>query len=233
MTIQHLECGLIELKSLQSDDGLMRFSGYGSVFDNIDSYGDVILKGAFKETLREAKRSNQFPAMLSQHGGWGMTSDDMTPIGVWESLEEDDHGLKVEGVLADTQRGLEMHKLMKMSPRPAISGLSIGYYAKDFIQGTKPDEPRRTLKKVELVEVSPVTFPANSKARVQSVKSGLTIRDLERALRDVGLTQAEAKALMSGGYKAMPQRDVDDLAEQDVIKALIEQVERNIKALTA
>lgn len=219
MQIQHLECGLIEVKSIDSDDGLMRFSGYGSVFGNIDSYGDVIQKGAFKDTLKEAKKTDTYPAMLSQHGGWGMTAEDMTPIGVWESLEEDEIGLKLEGILADTQRGIEMYKLMKMKPRPAINGLSIGYYAKEFIQGTKPDEPRRTLKKVELVEVSPVTFPANAKARVQSVKSGgLSIRDLERALRDVGLTQAEAKALMAGGYKAMPQRDVDGA---DEIAALI------------
>lgn len=228
MTIQHLICNLIEVKSIDSADGLMRFSGYGSVFGNVDSYGDVILKGAFKESLKQAKVSGVWPAMLSQHGGWGLTSEDMTPIGVYDGLEEDDIGLKLDGILAETQRGKEMYTLMKMQPRPAITGLSIGYIAKEFVVGTKPDEPRRSLKRVELIEVSPVTFPANVKARVQSVKSGLTIRNLEQALRDVGLTQAEAKSLMAGGYKAMNQRDVEELAGLDL---LINQIKRNTEIL--
>lgn len=230
MTIQHLGCNLIEVKALDSGDGLMRFSGYGAVFGNLDSYGDVLVKGAFKDSLKEAKSSGIYPAMLSQHGGWGMTADDMTPIGLWESLEEDEIGLKLDGIFAETQRGKEMYTLMKMTPRPAITGLSIGYIPKEYVMGTKPSEPRRTLKKVDLMEISPVTFPANGKARVASVKSGLTVRDLERALRDVGLSQAEAKALMAGGYKSLPQRDVEEVKGLDEIMA---QLKRNTEILKA
>ena len=230
MTIQHLGCNLIEVKALDSGDGLMRFSGYGAVFGNLDSYGDVLVKGAFKDSLKEAKNSGIYPAMLSQHGGWGMTADDMTPIGLWENLEEDDIGLKLDGIFAETQRGKEMYTLMKMTPRPAITGLSIGYIPKEYVMGTKPSEPRRTLKKVDLMEISPVTFPANGKARVASVKSGLTVRDLERALRDVGLSQAEAKALMAGGYKSLPQRDVEEVKGLDEIMA---QLKRNTEILKA
>jgi len=228
MTIQHLVCNLIEVKALDDSDGQMRFSGYGAVFGNVDSYGDVIKKGAFKDTLRDAKSSGIYPAMLSQHGGWGLTADDMTPIGLWDSLEEDDTGLKLEGIFAETQRGKEMYTLMKMTPRPAISGLSIGYIAKEYSIGTKPDEPRRTLKKVDLMEISPVTFPANGKARVQSVKNALSIRDLEGALRDVGLSQAEAKALLAGGYKALNQRDVESVQGLDDI---VSQIKRNTAML--
>lgn len=228
MTIQHLGCNLIEVKAIDSGDGLMRFSGYGAVFGNVDSYGDVIKKGAFKASLSDAKKSGIYPAMLSQHGGWGMTADDMTPIGLWENLEEDDIGLKLDGIFAETQRGKEMYTLMKMTPRPAITGLSIGYIPKEWEVGTKPNEPRRTLKKVDLMEISPVTFPANGKARVSSVKSGLTVRDLERALRDVGLSQAEAKALMAGGYKSLPQRDVEEVSGLDEIMA---QIKRNTQLL--
>lgn len=228
MTIQHIVCNLMEVKAIDSDDGLMRFSGYGAVFGNVDSYGDVIVKGAFKKTLAEAKGSGNWPSMLSQHGAWGMTSEDLTPIGIYEMLEEDDIGLKLEGIFADTQRGIEMHKLMKMKPRPAINGLSIGYIAKKFTVGTKPKEPRRKIEEIELIEVSPVTFPANGKARVQSVKSALTVRDLESALRDVGLSQAEAKALMAGGYKALNQRDVEEMQGLD---AAIAQIKRNTEIL--
>lgn len=226
---QHFDCNLIEVK-LAAGDGVaideMIFSGYGAVFGNVDSYGDVIQKGSFKDTLREAKKSNNWPAMLMQHGGWGMGADDMTPVGIWTSMEEDDIGLKVEGKLADTARGREAYGLLKMSPRPAITGMSIGYMAKEFILGTKPEEPRRTLKRVDLMEVSLVTFPANGKARVQSVKSGPTIRIAEQALRDVGFSQNEAKAILASGFKAMPQRDVEEDGE------LAEMIRRNTAILT-
>lgn len=210
---QHLSCGLIKVKLAAgdgTDTGEMVFSGYGAVFGNVDSYGDVIQKGAFRDTLREAKRTGIWPAMLMQHGGWAMGADDMTPVGIWTSMEEDDIGLKVEGKLADTARGREVYGLLKMTPRPAIDGMSIGYMAKEFSLGTKPEEPRRTLKKVDLMEVSLVTFPANGKARVQSVKSELTIRIAEQALRDAGFSRSEAKGILAHGFKALPPRDAED-----------------------
>ncbi|HQS59738.1 MAG: peptidase U35 [Gallionellales bacterium 35-53-114] len=212
---QHFNCNLIEVKFASSDEtaaGEMIFSGYGAVFGNVDSYGDVIQKGAFKETLREAKKSGQWPVMLLQHGGWGM-ADEMMPPGIWLDMEEDDIGLKVQGKLADTDRGIEAYKLMKMTPRPAISGMSIGYIAKKFTVGTKPGEPRRLLEKIELMEVSLVTFPANGKARIQSVKSDLTIRIAEQALRDAGFSRTEAKSILANGFKAVPPRDAEDYGE--------------------
>lgn len=229
---QHFNCNLIEVKLASGDGsdtatGEMVFSGYGAVFGNVDSYGDVIQKGAFKDTLRDAKKSGHWPAMLMQHGGWGLGADDLSPVGIWTGMEEDDTGLKVEGKLADTLRGTEAYKLMKMTPRPAITGLSIGYYAKEFILGTKPDEPRRLLKKVELMEVSLVTFPANGKARVQSVKSDPNIRIAEQALRDAGFSRTEAKAILAEGFKAVPLRDAEDYGE------LAEMIRRNSAILNA
>jgi phage head maturation protease len=75
--------------------------------------------------------------------------------------------------------------MLKMKPRPALNGLSIGYRAKDF-EIHKSGPVKRTLKAVDLVEVSLVTFPANSKATVLSVKAysepkpEYTMRDLAR-----------------------------------------------------
>lgn len=199
----------------------MSFTGYGAVFGNVDSYGDVIQPGAFADTLSTAKKSGQWPAMLLQHGGFGLGAEDMTPIGVWTELSEDGHGLKVSGQLADTQRGRDAYALMKMSPRAAITGLSIGYIPKEFEQGTKPGEPRRKLKRVDLIEVSLVTFPANPKARVSSVKSAADIRILEQALRDAGLSRSEAKAVLAEGFKALePLRDAEGEALAAITNAL-------------
>lgn len=212
----HLNFNLIEVKFSSgdgADTGEMIFEGYGAVFGNVDSYGDVIQKGAFKESLREAKKSGNWPVMLLQHGGWGM-ADEMMPPGIWLDMEEDDIGLKVKGKLASTPRGIEAYTLMKMTPRPAITGMSIGYIAKKFTIGTKPEEPRRLLEKIELVEVSLVTFPANGKARVEAVKNGVpNIRIAEQALRDAGFSQKEAKAILAQGFKAIPQRDAEDYGE--------------------
>ena len=220
--MEHLECGLLELK-FAGDEGAadMAFTGYGAVFGNVDSYGDVIEPGAFAKHLSEiAEGKSEWPAMLLQHGGYGMSADDMMPIGVWTKLSEDGKGLLVEGKLADTPRGREVYTLLKMQPRAAISGLSIGYYAKEYEPRSKPEDPRRRIKRIELVEISPVTFPANGKARVQSVKSGLTIRDAEKSLRDAGFSRNEAKAILARGFKSVDELREAEAGTEDMAAAL-------------
>jgi HK97 family phage prohead protease len=203
--MDRLDCGLIEVKFDATNAADMTFSGYGAVFGNTDSYGDVIKKGAFAETIKEAKSSGIWPAMLEQHGGWGISAGDMTPIGIWTGMAEDDTGLALEGKFAPTPRGQEMHALMKMSPRPAITGLSIGYIPEKWTNGDGKTAPRRTLEQIKLMEISPVTFPANGKARVQNVKSqDFTERDFEQILtRDAGFSRSEARIIINQGYKTL------------------------------
>ncbi len=191
------------------------FSGYGAVFGNVDAYGDVIVPGAFKQTLRDWNRAKKLPPMLVQHGGWMMRDMDALPIGVWTDMAEDDKGLAVKGriINLDTERGRTIYGAMREG---ALDGMSIGYRAKKFTLGTKPDEPRRKLEMVDLMEVSVVTFPANGLARVDAVKAQIrTIREFEDFLRDAGgFSHAAAKAIASRGFKAADPRDEDgaDLA---------------------
>lgn len=202
----------LEVK-FDSGSEAMSFSGYGARFGNVDSYGDVIAPGAFEKTLKDARSSGNWPAMLLQHGSF-LGGDDNMPVGVWTEMREDSKGLYVEGQLAPTARGKDAYTLLKMSPRPAINGMSIGYRPVEWSMRAKPEDPRRTLKAVELLEVSLVTFPANGKARVESVKSAdeiKTIREFEDFLRDVGgFSHAAAKAIAAGGFKAADPRDEDD-----------------------
>lgn len=202
------------------DEKTGTFEGYGAVFGNIDSYGDVIVKGAFKGSLKDWKKAKSLPPMLVQHGGWMMTDMDALPIGKWEEMEEDDTGLRVKGRLInlDTERGKQIYGAMREG---VLDGMSIGYRAKEFTYGTKPDEPRRTLKAIDLVEVSVVTFPANGKARVDAVKGeGLSRRELERRLtQDAELPRSVARQLMAGGFEAIKamqdagdEGDLSDLA---------------------
>jgi uncharacterized protein len=205
------EFGLREVKLASDAAEGMKFSGYGAVFGNIDSYGDLIQPGAFADSIAAARKTGNWPAMLSQHGGYGMTADDMTPIGIWTEMGEDGVGLKIEGKLADTQRGRDAYTLLKME-RPALNGLSIGYVAKEWTARSKPEEPRRTLKKIDLYEVSLVTFPANPQARIAQVKSGagLTVTDAEKALREAGFSRSEAKAILAKGFKSLGLREAGE-----------------------
>ncbi|RZJ02240.1 MAG: HK97 family phage prohead protease [Rubrivivax sp.] len=122
-------------------------------------------------------------------------------------------GLHVKGRLAlKTARGAEAHELLRMK---ALSGLSIGFITRedsyDKVAGI------RTLKKVDLWEVSLVTFPANDAARISAVKTIETIEslaDAESYLRDAGgLSRAQATALV-GRVKALSgQSDSDQAGE--------------------
>ena len=139
-----------ELKSI---DDTGTFGGYASVFGEVDSYSDVVERGAFKKSLSEHK---SFPLLWSHQ-----TTE---PIGVI-SGREDNTGLAVQGQVAlDVQRGREVHALMKLG---AVSGLSIGYEAIK----SEPDYGIRRLREIRLWEVSPVVFPACDSARIAEVKA--------------------------------------------------------------
>lgn len=169
------------------DDGTVE--GYGSVFGVRDSYDDVIAAGAFKSSLAAHKTAGTMPAMLWQHNS-------SEPIGVWKSMDEDEKGLAVRGQLdLNTVRGKEAHSLLKMG---AIHGLSIGFMSKQWKYDTEQDI--RTLTEIDLWELSLVTFPANSKARVTQVKAADEIvlpKDAERILRDAGFGKVDACGFVS------------------------------------
>tara|TARA_R100001510_G_C7646394_1_gene203703 strand:- start:747 stop:1619 length:873 start_codon:yes stop_codon:yes gene_type:complete len=181
------------------------FSGYASVFGNKDLGGDVVVRGAFKESIRKKKAKNI--KFLYMH-----KTD--KPIGVFTKVDEDDRGLQVEGKLAlGTQLGKETYELMKMG---AITGLSIGY--KVDAKGYSYDERsrRRKLKEVDLMEISAVTFPMNPKAQIRQVKgTEITIREWEDLLRDVAqLSRTESKIAAKAVIKALSQREVDDDSQE-------------------
>ena len=185
------------------------FEGYAAVFNVKDKGRDLIKPGAFKDTLREWRRKSRYPKMLSQHGGWFMSDMDGIPVGKWEEMREDDRGLWARGRLInlDTERGSTLYGAMKEG---VLEGMSIGYVAKEYEVGTKPNEPRRTLKKIDLREVSLVTFPMNDMAQIVDVKSMVApehIRDFEGFLRDVGLSQSDSKKAVSA-FKSWLRRDV-------------------------
>lgn len=209
---------------LAVDGAQMSFTGYASVFGNVDSYGDVVEPGAFAASLASWQARGFLPPMLLNHDPYEL------PIGVWTSIEEDSFGLKVSGMLAATDDGKDVYTLLKMQPQPAISGMSIGYQVTGFQPGDTNSGVARRLTALDLWEISLVTFPANDLARVDAVKSlaEMSERELERRLiRDGRLPKRDAMTLISAlKSRGWPGRD--DGPQKGVADAL----RRNISAMT-
>lgn len=188
------------------------------MFGVVDSYREVVAPGAFTESLGEIKAKGRPVPVLWQHRSG-------EPIGVYDDLAEDSHGLKVDGkLILDVARAKEAHALMKAG---AVSGLSIGYYVREDSWDEK--ERVRTLKKVDLVEISLVTFPANDDARVDAIKSKLahgslpSLPEFEQLLREAGFSKSQSAVIANRGLKHLLDRS-ESGGETANLDALIKQI---------
>lgn len=165
----------LDLKSVTAEG---EFTGYASVFDNVDFGRDVVVAGAYKKSL--LKRPPAKVKMLFQH-------DPSEPIGIWLDLTEDQKGLRAKGkLILETTRGREIHALMRAG---ALDGLSPGFRTvKDRFDRAKGI---RYLEEMDVPEISVVTFPLNPRATVASVKG----HDAERARALVAAINRATEAL--------------------------------------
>ena len=169
-----------------------KVEGLASAFGNVDSYSDVVALGAFTKTLATHRAQGTLPAMLLHH-------DMKRPCGRWTELEQSSTGLVARGTLAiETTDGLEAYNLLKAG---ALSGLSIGFRATKARPGT--NGAGREIVEAELLEISFVSIPANPLTRVSSVKSAPGPREIEAALRSVGLSNRQSKAATAAAVKAL------------------------------
>jgi len=215
---EEVEKESIEIKSSikayddeDEDKNYGTFEGYGSVFGNKDLGNDVIEAGAFAKSLK--KRKPQNVKLLYQH------KSDM-PIGVFDEIKEDEHGLVVKGRLAlKTQAGAEAYELLKMG---ALDGLSIGFRVNPKEVSYDKRGNKRIIKEVDLMEVSLVTFPMNPQATVRSVKGEeISIREWENGMRDAfSLSRSEAKMAAKAVTDAFGQRVDSNVELVDAIKNL-------------
>lgn len=167
-----------------SGDGV--FSGYASVFGEVDLGRDTIERGAFRQSLSE--RGAGQVRMLYQH-------DPAEPIGAWKTIREDARGLYVEGVLSPgVARAREVFSLMKTG---ALDGLSIGF--RSVKARTEPKTGVRRILEAELWEISVVTFPMLPSARVSDVKHARFFRDRETEL--VRQMRRAAKLMFASTFK--------------------------------
>lgn len=204
---------IIELKFASADAG--EIAGLAAAFNNVDATGDILAPGAFAMSLTEHGAADTAPAML-----WAHQMGE--PIGRWTSLRETERGLEVRGKLSDVPRGRDARTLAQ----DGALGLSIGFRTRD---ADYDDMGRRILRAVDLVEISLVSVPANSMARITSIKSGdeITPRILESILRDAGVPKAMAAGVITKGFRGA----TDDRRDADA--AAIKSLANTIHAATA
>lgn len=200
-----------EIKAV-GDDGTIE--GYGSTFGNVDFGMDRIERGAFSDWLEGTKTL----PMLWQH-------DSGEPIGLWTRMREDRRGLYVKGQLnlskdsgqPDVPTAFKARALAKQG---AVTGLSIGYWAREW----SFEDDVRVLERVDLDEISMVTFPMNPEARVAAVKHA-TRPELEIMIRErLGLSRRAAEKLLDAGFAGL-SRDEDPASPTAVVSEIRRRVD--------
>lgn len=209
-----------ELKFAQADGA---FSGYGSIFGNVDLKGDVIMPGAYAEVL---KSGGQVPLYVNH--GW-MRGD--LPVGSWSDLKEDDRGLRGEASLVmQMPSAVNAYWGVKSG---LVSGLSVAIIP-DSRSVERRNDGARVIHRIKAMkEISIVTDPANESARVMDVKFNdeldqiETVRDFERFLRDAGgLSKGAAVALVARAKVVFSRGDPDDTTETKAMREIEERLQR-------
>ena len=146
------------------------FEGYASLFGVPDLSRDIVVAGAFRETI--LKSGPESVRLLWQH-------DPSEPIGIWTALQEDSKGLFARGRLnLETQRGRELDALIRQG---AVNGLSIGFRTKRARRNANGFG--RDLLAVDLWEISLVTFPLLPDARLMRASQNHMPTSLDALIR--------------------------------------------------
>ena len=174
----------------KSDDGVMSFTAYGNVKNIKDHAWDIAVDGCYQASIDKHKANGTSPRLLWSHNSYEL------PVGKITHMEEDEHGLKFSGELADTQMGRDIYALIKSG---ALDSFSIGYRVikEEWNSGAGAN----LLQEIDLKEISFVNFACNEASLLQDVKSHIesgdlpTKRELQNLLRSTGLSKSQASKI--------------------------------------
>ncbi|UCF50262.1 MAG: HK97 family phage prohead protease [Thermoplasmatales archaeon] len=205
------------LEVKQENQTYGRISGIGSTFNDVDRGGDRVLPGAFKESLAKNKKAGKKIKMMANHG---------YVIGGWNEYKETDEGLLVSGdINLEVQAGKETYALAKQE---VITDLSIGYIAREFEFKKYKGEMVREIKKLDLYEVSLVTFPMNTNANILDIKSCNTITDISKFLKNYGISNKDTNEIIYH-LKSFVRNDSKDEIEEKSRNELLESMDKIIQ----
>lgn len=162
------ECRAL-VKAANEGDAEGTFSALVSVFGNEDSYGDVVMPGAFADTLAEWKGSgNPIPVIWSHD--W---SDPFSHIGAVTDAEETDRGLEVTGVL-DLEGNAKAQQVYRLLKSGRVTQFSFAFDVTDGGFETHEGEDVYAIRGVKLYEVGPTLIGANQETELLAVKAAAT-----------------------------------------------------------
>lgn len=199
--LKELQLTHSELKALDDQEQSGVIEGYASVFGSIDSSGDTILPTAYNKVL------GTLPKMFFNHDTFGV------PIGKWTEMSVDEKGLKVKGQLnLELEDARKVYSAVKFG---SLNGLSVHLMFTDKDVDWDDESDVRIIKSVaRLPEISIVGIPCEQKAQIIACKnfeSINSVRNFEKALRDLGASQKESLTLVSQAKKLFAtQRDSDE-----------------------
>lgn len=185
----------VEIKAI-GDDGDGRFQAYASTFDVVDSYGDMVIKGAFLDSLAEYGANGEGIPLYWRH----RMDDPFMLIGKTLEAKEDDHGLWVDCSLLDTNNAKQVHALLKAG---LVKQMSFAY---DIVEGAWVDRKAEDggsyyeLRKLKIHEVSVVPVGANQDTEILAVKSA----------RNAAISALKTDPQAGAEAKSATADDVDD-----------------------
>ena len=203
-----------------------RFSGYASVFGNLDSKNDIIMPGAYDEVL---KSGDAVPVYVNH--GWLRGE---LPIGSWSGLKQDSRGLFGDaGLIMQMPSAVNAYWAMKSG---LVTGLSVAIIPDHRTSERKADGTRVIHNIKMMKEISIVNDPANESSRVVSVKfreemdSVRDIKDFENFLRDAGgFSKGAAQVLTAKAKELFGLRDADENDEAKQMAEILERIQRIAK----
>lgn len=194
------------MKSVDLEEGVI--SGYASVFGNVDSYGDIVAKGAFSKSIEKIEKTGKVISVFYGHN----MEDPRANIGRVIELREDGHGLFFKAQL-DLSGGTYGRLVYEQLKDGRLDSLSFGF---SVIDGANT-EAGYELRELELYEISVVPIPANQEALITGVKAGRAISAknmdlIRRAYEALGelLSACEDDSGIVGndGQKGVPMAEI-------------------------
>jgi HK97 family phage prohead protease len=205
------------------DSGNMFISGYGAIFGNEDSYGDIIQPGAFAKTIAERVRADGTSriAFCYQHDIWN-------PIGKIEEIKEDEKGLWISVMLSASEKDIQTKVREGI-----LREMSIGYRTMGSREEIVDGRHINYLTEIKLIEVSLVTVAANPLALVEGMKGEEVQRTIENEFNRISaivrnekisfeIDRLKAIVITSLASKEQPQEQPEQtMTKDDYLKLLL------------
>lgn len=209
-----------ECKDLTVDEEKRKVSGYLAVFGNIDSDGDILMKGCFAKSIRERgpqSATNGKIAFLFMH-------DVKDPIGKFTTLKEEDYGLYFEAILDEGVPSAD--RVLIQLKSGTLNQFSIGFqYIWDKCEWDQNSEAL-IVKEVNLFEGSVVTLAANDMTYFAGMKAAQKQKKKDELLKETEIFikslpsqfQFEARQMVAKNINlaiALKKKDDQSTAEDD------------------